>query len=55
MLVSFDIKLIRRDLKQKWRGLLSQSDVFWSGLINLFSKTLIRFSIDHALLQIVKA
>ena len=49
--VSFNIKFIRRDQKQRRNGEACRASptCIWSSLINLISKTLTWFSIYHAL------
>ena len=57
MLVSFDIKFIRRDQKQRMNGEACQASrtYFWSSLINLYLKTLTWDSIYHASIEDFKA
>ena len=57
MLMSFDIKFIRRDQKQHSNGEACRASLmcFWSSLINLISKTLTWFSMCHASLENLKA
>ena len=52
MLVSFDIKFIRQDQKQRRNGEACQATpaCFWPSLINLIDNTLTLFSIYQALL-----
>ena len=53
MLMSFDIKFIRRDKKQRRDGEACRASptCFWSGLINLTSKDTNMVYIYHALLE----